>query len=336
MVFMGGNMSDLQDDMNGAGAGGTLSARTCHEVTGILAVDKCSGPTSHDVVRSVRRILRQRRVGHCGTLDPAATGLLLICAGRYTRLADLLSNADKDYQATIQLGATSDTYDGDGQVIPQTDAKDPGTERLYAAISRFRGRIMQVPPPFSAIRTHGVRSYVRARRGESVSLEARSITVHAIEVVDYHYPFLCIRVRCSKGTYIRSLAHDLGQCLGTGGYLRALRRTRVGRIVESQALTLEELQEASGRHAVHEHLIPATWALDGFPQLTLAEAELTAFTQGRAVALEAPPEGAADLCLVLDRNGAFRGLGMIPETSDKVLPRKVIVPAGEPAVPTGD
>lgn len=299
---------------------------------GILAIDKPPGPTSHDVVRVVRRILRQRRVGHCGTLDPAATGVLLVCVGRYTRLADLLSDGDKEYVVTIRLGAASDTYDGEGRVESWVGAEVPSLARVREAVQQFCGPLMQVPPPFSAVKVNGVRSYKRARRGEDVALRARRVVVHRIDVIEYRYPALVLGVACSKGTYIRSLAHDLGRSLGTGGYVEQLRRTRVGNVTEALAVRLEELEEAAAKGYTTVGLVPVAQALADRAQVRLEEAELQAFTQGRAVMLTTGGLRAAGTCLVMGPGGCLRGIGVVPETLDRVLPRKVI---GAPAERSG-
>lgn len=196
----------------------------------ILPVDKPEGPTSHDVVARARKLLRTRRVGHTGTLDPFASGLLLLCVGPATRLSQFLTGQDKEYLATARLGVRTDSGDRDGQVLATT----PGWETLdaaavEAAMSRFRGEIEQVPPALSAKKVAGERAHRRVRRGESVELPAVPVRIHELELLDVSLPEIRFRVRCASGTYIRALARDVGEVLGVGAHLTALRRTAVGR-----------------------------------------------------------------------------------------------------------
>lgn len=210
---------------------------------GILVVDKTTGPTSHDVVAQVRRALGVRRVGHCGTLDPLASGVLVVCVGSTTRLSDWLSRGEKVYEAEFRLGAYSDTDDAEGALCAVVGAPIPTGEAVDAACSARRGWVEQVPPTHSAVKVDGVRSYRRARRNEPVSLAPRRVRIERLEVTGYEYPRLAVRVVCGKGTYIRSLARDLGTDLGCGAYVAALRRLRVGALGLQDAVGLEALRE---------------------------------------------------------------------------------------------
>ncbi|MEO6712191.1 MAG: tRNA pseudouridine(55) synthase TruB [Mycobacteriales bacterium] len=215
-------------------------------VSGLLLVDKPAGCTSHDVVSRIRRLARTRRVGHAGTLDPMATGLLVVGIEKATRLLGHLSGHDKDYTGSIVLGVTTSTDDADGEVVDFLDASGVTDEAITAAVASFVGDILQVPPGVSAIKVDGVRSYTRARRGETLELPARPVSVAAFEVTAIRRPGATIEVdvacTVSSGTYIRGLARDVGGALGVGGHLSALRRTRIGGYSLERAHTLDDLQ----------------------------------------------------------------------------------------------
>ena len=212
---------------------------------GLVVIDKPAGLTSHDVVAKVRRIAGTRRVGHAGTLDPMATGVLVIGVGKATRLLGYLTDNDKAYQATIRLGAATTTDDADGIVVSERDTRAVTDDEIQSAVAAFRGDIWQVPSTVSAIKVEGRRSYARARAGEDVQLPPRLVTVHRFEVLDLrrsgNFADIDVAVDCSSGTYVRALARDLGAALGVGGHLTALRRTRVGPYDLSRAVTLEAL-----------------------------------------------------------------------------------------------
>jgi tRNA pseudouridine55 synthase len=196
---------------------------------GVLLVDKPIGPTSHDIVDHVRRALRTRRVGHTGTLDPFASGLLVVCVGNATRLSRYLTGLDKEYLAVVRLGASTSTDDTEGEITGQSEAWiDLCRDALEAALDGLRGEILQVPPEFSAKKVGGEAAHRKARRGERVSLAAVPVAVRRLDLLDAELPDLRLRIVCSSGTYIRALARDLGAALGVGGHLVELRRTRVG------------------------------------------------------------------------------------------------------------
>ena len=278
------------------------------ELAGILVIDKAKGPTSHDIVASLRRILRMRRIGHCGTLDPLATGILVVCLGRYTRLNRWLSGANKSYEAKIELGATSPTGDAQGQIALYEKVVQPDLATVQSTLERFVGAQQQQPPIYSAIKINGVPSYKRARRGEDVKLKPRQIIIHAIERIEYNYPKLTIRVNCSSGTYIRSLAVDLGVALGTGAYLADLRRISVGRLDLAKALTLEEVAARQEAGCIHEVFVPSRLALDELESVDLEEEELRDFTFGKAVSIQPGGEIFADVCAVFDAEETLFGI----------------------------
>lgn len=207
----------------------------------ILNLDKPGGWTSFDVVRAVRRSLKIKKVGHAGTLDPFATGVLLVCTGRATKRVPELMGFDKEYEAVIRLGVTTDTMDLTGKVSGTADFAHVTPELIDRVCEEFRGEIEQIPPMFSAIKIKGERLYKKARRGETVDRPPRAVTIHELEVKGYDAPFLSIRVVCSKGTYIRVLAHDIGERLGCGGHLTSLVRTRIGPYEIAEAGQVSEL-----------------------------------------------------------------------------------------------
>ena len=252
---------------------------------GLLLLDKPTGPTSHDMVYAVRRGSGEKRVGHAGTLDPMATGLLVLCLGPATRLSEFLAGKDKRYQARVRLGQTTDTYDAQGQVT-STNAQLPDLAAVEAALAQFRGPQQQVPPAFSAIKRGGQKSYDLARRGEAVELEPRPVEFYSLELCDWAPPELTLEAHCSAGSYIRSLAHDLGQRLGCGAHLSALRRTASGSLLLEEAVTLAELQEAFTRGDWQQFLRPADQAVADWPAVHLTPDGAAAIRQGRAVALE--------------------------------------------------
>ena len=278
------------------------------ELAGVLIIDKAKGPTSHDIVASLRRILHMRKIGHCGTLDPLATGVLVVCLGRYTRLNRWLSGADKSYEAKIELGATSPTGDAQGQITPLEGADPPDLATVERALERFVGVQQQQPPVYSAIKIDGVPSYKRARRGEEVKLRPRQITIHGIERIQYDYPELTLRVNCSSGTYIRSLAMDLGSALGTGAYLADLRRISVGRLDLATALTLEEVATCQEEGRIREAFAHPRLALDDLESVDLEEEELRDFTFGKAVPTQPGGGEVADVCAVFGAGDTLFGI----------------------------
>jgi tRNA pseudouridine55 synthase len=248
---------------------------------GLLLIDKPRGITSHDVVQRVRRALQTRQVGHAGTLDPLATGLLVVCVGRATRLSEYLLGHDKRYRATIRLGTETDTYDADGRVTATQPVKVKRSD-IDRALGRFVGAIEQVPPMHSAIKVGGEKLYDLARAGREVERPARAITIYAIEVIDFAAPDVIIDVQCSAGTYIRSLAHDLGAALGTGAHVAALRRTAAGPFGLDQAIGLAEFEAAVQSGDERSYLQPIDAALRDWPSITLnAAQQQRAVTGGR-------------------------------------------------------
>lgn len=236
------------------------------ELEGVLLIDKPAGLTSHDVVDRVRRTLRMKRIGHAGTLDPLATGLLIILVGRATRLSQYLMSLDKEYEGTIKLGVTTDTQDADGDVVATRPVSALTEEQVRAAMETFIGDQYQTPPMFSAKKLAGVPLYKLARKGREVEREPRFIRISVFELVRFALPELDVRLRCSKGTYVRTVAHDLGEKLGCGGHLAALRRTATDRFHVSQAIPLAQL-EAMDPAAIRQQLLSSYEAVPGYVPL---------------------------------------------------------------------
>lgn len=235
------------------------------ELSGVLNINKPGGMTSHDVVDAVRRLLKMRRIGHTGTLDPRATGVLPLCVGRATRIAQFLTRADKEYLITMRLGITTDTLDADGKVLSQMDhiAVDP--EEVRDVLQRFVGEIQQIPPLFSAKKHHGERLYRLARRGETVERQPIAVRIHDLTLLEIDLPFVRFKVSCSKGTYARTLCDDIGRVLGCGAHLYALTRVRSGRFLVEDAVTLPQLEQIVAEGRIRDVLIPIGEALGHLP-----------------------------------------------------------------------
>lgn len=226
------------------------------EFDGVLLIDKPSAHTSHDVVARLRGILRMKRIGHAGTLDPMATGLLVILVGKATRISQYLMSVDKEYTGTIKLGASTNTQDAEGEVLESRPVPPLSEADVRAALNGFLGDQYQTPPMFSAIKIAGKPLYKSARAGEEVEREPRFIRVAQYDLLRWESPEIDFRVLCTKGTYVRTLAHDLGQRLGCGAHLSALRRVSSGNLNVSRAVTLEQLQKMSAPE-IEKALIPA-------------------------------------------------------------------------------
>lgn len=261
-------------------------------VSGVLVVDKPIGLTSHDVVQIIRRGTGIRRAGHTGTLDPRASGVLVVLIGPAVRLSEYVSASDKRYQATIKLGSTSETFDGEGPIIESGIPLDEVTEEHFdEVLQNFVGEIEQVPPPYSAVKVKGRKAYEMARQGEDVDLEPRKINVYSLEVLEWALPEVVIDVYCSSGTYVRSLANDLGNELGCGAHLIGLRRTQSGRFTLRDAVPLRRLQEAFDSGEWYRHLIPAAEALADWPMVELDADEVELVRHGHRVAAEEEAKG---------------------------------------------
>jgi tRNA pseudouridine55 synthase len=251
-------------------------------ISGVLVVDKPIGLTSHDVVQIIRKGTNIRRAGHTGTLDPRASGVLVILIGPAVRLSEYVSASDKRYQAVVRLGQSTDTYDADGRVV-RTSPVNITEEEFEKALKQFIGEIEQVPPPYSAVKVKGKKAYEMAREGEEVDLLPRKIQVYNLDLLEWAPPDAVIDVYCSSGTYVRSLAHDLGEALGCGAYLVGLRRTKSGRFTLRDAVPLRKLRESFENGTWYQHLIPAAEALSDWPAIELSHTQVEDVRHGHRI-----------------------------------------------------
>lgn len=255
-------------------------------VDGILNINKSLGSTSFSLVARVRRLTGERRVGHAGTLDPAATGVLPVCFGQGTRVVEFLVDATKTYRAQIELGVATDTYDATGRVTQQADPTGITREQVALALISFCGSIQQTPPMYSAVKYHGKRLYQLARAGITVERKSRQAKVHRLELVDWQPPVVTIEVECGKGTYIRSLAHDLGQVLGCGASLRSLVRLRCGCFDIRDAVSLSQLEDAF-RYGYWERLVyPVDVVLMHWAAMVVSDATADNIRHGRPLVFD--------------------------------------------------
>ncbi|MGH9868382.1 MAG: tRNA pseudouridine(55) synthase TruB [Candidatus Polarisedimenticolia bacterium] len=282
----------------------------------LLAVDKPSGPTSHDVVAEVRRLAGQRRVGHTGTLDPFATGVLPLCLGRATRLSRFMAGSRKVYEATLKLGLDTDTYDALGRPVRQRDASGISAAQVREAALRFAGEIDQVPPPYSARRIAGKRLHELARSGRPVLLPASRVTIHRLEISDVDGPLVHFVTEVSAGTYIRSLARDIGEALGCGAHLAALRRTSAGRITLDQAHDMDEVRAAAAAGTLTDLMVTIDRIDLGLPTAVANAIGAEAVRNGRPLASEhlcewpAEPIAAGGPVRVVDGAGRLLSVAM--------------------------
>ncbi len=233
---------------------------------GIINIYKEKGFTSHDVVAKMRGICKQKKIGHTGTLDPEATGVLPVCLGSGTKLCDMLTDKDKEYVAELLLGVKTDTQDMTGEILCE---KEPVSDEnlIRECIMSFQGEYMQVPPMYSALKVNGKKLYELARAGKEVERQARPVTIHEIEILEMNLPVVKLRVACSKGTYIRTLCEDIGEKLGCGGAMKSLLRTKVGMFTLEKALTLTELEKIRDEGRIEEYLFPVDSAFADCPAL---------------------------------------------------------------------
>jgi tRNA pseudouridine55 synthase len=289
-------------------------------LNGVLPVDKPEGPTSHDAVAAVRRALRTRQVGHTGTLDPFASGLLLVCVGTATRLAEYLTGLPKTYLATMRLGAATDTDDLTGDVISSSDDWPSITrEHVDAALRTQVGTIQQLPPIFSAKKVAGERMYAAARRGHEVKRTPATVTIYAIRLTRFEPPDVEFEVECGAGTYIRAIARDVGEALGVGGHLRTLRRTRVGPHDVARAVPMDALADEA---RVQAAMLSPLDAVSHLPRVLVDDAGIAALRFGRAVA--ASPDTPIGTPVAL-ASAAGELLAVGERDGEVVRPRKVFV-----------
>ncbi len=313
-------------------------------MNGIVLIDKPEGLTSHDVVARARKLFGTKKVGHAGTLDPFATGLLVLCLGKATRIVQYITGCDKEYVATMRLGETTDTQDVTGQLITRRPVPEFSRRQLAEVFTGFVGSIDQIPPMFSAKKINGTRLYTLARQGKIVERAACAVTIHALDIRDVALPKIGFRVTCSSGTYIRTLAHDIGERLGCGAHVTALRRMHIGEFSLNNAVSLERMVELAESAELSRILRPIDSALAFFPAVTLADVLTQKILHG--VRLDFPTTTGFDaestgcrvtefpqhdqICRIYSENGLFLGLAQwsqsqANDTETWILrPRKVL------------
>ncbi len=288
-------------------------------ISGVLVVDKPIGMTSHQVVQVIRRGTRIKRAGHTGTLDPRASGVLVVLLGPAVRLSQYVSAENKRYQATIKLGEKTDTYDSEGTVTG-TSTKEISYDQFAEALTGFVGEIEQVPPPYSAVKVKGKHAYDLARKGEKVELEPRTINVYSLDLLEWNPPEAVVDVHCSSGTYVRSLAYDLGELLGCGAYLTGLRRTKNGQFSLRDAVPLRKLSDAFETNSWYQYLIPASEALSEWPSITLTNDEIELVKHGHRIERE---EGLQGLVRAISEQSELVALMEYDAEQKEFFPRKV-------------
>ena len=294
-------------------------------IDGILNVDKPTGITSMDVVRRIKRASKQKRVGHGGTLDPFASGVVPICIGRATRMMEYLVDGTKRYHATIRLGVETNTYDVDGEVTAEHDASNLDLDTIRQALSRFSGVVDQVPPMFSALKKDGKRLYQMARSGIEIEREARKVRVMSIDVQDWSHPDLTLDVTCGRGFYMRSLAHDLGEALGYGGHLKDLIRTQNSAFCIDQALSLEEAENCfsddTWRHVLHAPDV----AVRSMSAIIVDKSAAKRVMNGQPLpgSLRIPFDPSDEECRVYSSDGVFLALAAFDRSTGLWQSRKV-------------
>lgn len=293
---------------------------------GIVVLDKALGGSSNHALQQVKRLFDANKAGHTGALDPLATGVLPLCLGEATKVSQFLLDSDKAYRARIKLGVRTDTADSEGEVIAKADAEAVTEAQIKSALTQFEGDIEQVPPMYSALKRDGQPLYKLAREGKTVEREPRAITVYSIELTDFdpQSQELEIEVDCSKGTYIRTIADDLGQIIGCGAHIIALRRLKAGAFTLADSQSLEELEaakQADGFNAIDAMLMPMDKAIDTLPAVHLPAYTAQFLKQGQAVQVNKPP---ADGLLRLYEDEEFLGIGVIDDDG-KVAPKRLIV-----------
>jgi tRNA pseudouridine55 synthase len=293
-------------------------------IDGIVILDKAIGISSNRALQEVKRIFDAQKAGHTGSLDPLATGVLPLCLGEATKVSQFLLDSDKKYRAKLKLGVRTDSGDCEGNVLESCADFQVSQLQIEEALTPFRGEIEQVPPMYSALKVNGVPLYKMARKGQTIEREARRITVYSIEMTAFEGDELELEIACSKGTYIRTIADDLGQALGCGAHIIALRRTQAGVFTEADCITTQRLiQEcdSGGLSVIDKHLIPMDKAIADLPEVVLPSVTASFIKNGQPVLVRHLPE---EGLVRLYEEGQFIGIGCIDDDG-KVAPRRLIV-----------
>ena len=280
-------------------------------INGIIIIDKEPGFTSHDVVAKMRGICGQKKIGHTGTLDPEATGVLPVCLGNGTRLCDMLTDKEKEYVAELLLGVETDTQDMTGQILAENPA-EVSEEEVRKVCESFLGDYEQIPPMYSALKVNGKKLYELARAGKEVERKARTVQILELEILEYKLPVVKMRVVCSKGTYIRTLCADIGKKLGCGGAMQSLRRTAVGRFTQEAAVSLEQLQKLKDAGRLNEVVLPVESMFENCPVLHVTEENNRLLENGNAILTEQTKEksvyGPKQWVRMCRTDGSFAGI----------------------------
>jgi tRNA pseudouridine55 synthase len=293
-------------------------------INGIVVLDKPKGMSSNAALQAVKRIFDANKAGHTGSLDPLATGVLPLCLGEATKVSQFLLDSNKRYQTKIKLGVRTDSGDAEGSVISSCDKVDVSLSQVKKVLSRFKGEIEQLPPMYSALKVNGVPLYKLARKGQTIERKTRLVTVFNIDLVEYDSPFIELEIFCSKGTYIRTIADDIGEALGCGAHIVELRRLQAGCFDLQESVTLKQLEserEEFGLEAIDDLLIEADRAVEDLPEVILPAVSANCIKQGQAVLARHLP---ADGLVRLYEEDQFIGIGSIDEDG-RVAPRRLIV-----------
>jgi tRNA pseudouridine55 synthase len=292
-------------------------------MSGVLNLNKPSGVTSRDVVDGVERLLRKYKVGHAGTLDPLASGVLVVCIGSATRLIDSVQRMPKIYRTVVRLGARSDTLDADGLVVDDDDPRVPDEQEIRRVLACMTGEILQIPPVYSAKKIQGNRSYHLARAGRPAELAPRLVRIDRIDLMNYSWPRLELEIACGGGTYVRSIARDVGEDLGCGGFVETLVRTRIGHFAIESAIDPKVLTPDS----LQQYLRPSLEAVPDLPRVVLDQSQVIDVLHGRAVHVSSPPllpEAEKEIAL-LDSSGRLIAIGHVNTEAKTIQPRKVLL-----------
>ena len=291
---------------------------------GIIVLDKPTGPTSRELVNQVADLLPRVKVGHAGTLDPLAGGILILCVGVATRLIEIIQDLGKSYRTVIRLGARSDTHDALGSIALEESPRAPTMAEVREALSKLVGRIVQTPPDFSAVKIKGRRAYDLARAGQTVEIAPRLVKIDRIETIDYSWPHLELEIDCSKGTYIRSIARDLGEALGCGGLVETLDRTRIGQFTKEQATDPRDLS----RENIAAVIRPPLEAAAHLRRLLIDDDQIDAIRHGQTIALPdhiGPVDEGGTLLALVDGNSRLVALAEPDFEQKRLQPRKVLI-----------
>ncbi|MEQ8315197.1 MAG: tRNA pseudouridine(55) synthase TruB [Gammaproteobacteria bacterium] len=317
-------MSESTEHRTGQQGGGRRRRNKGRAVDGIVLLDKAKGLSSNRALQEVKHLFEARKAGHTGSLDPLATGVLPLCLGEATKVSQFLLDSDKRYLARIKLGIRTSSGDQDGEVIGQADASAIETSQIESALESFKGEIQQIPPMHSAIKVDGVPLYKMARKGQEIERQTRTVTIYSLNLVEHEGDELELDIACSKGTYIRTIADDLGQLLGCGAHVIGLHRTAAGAFDQARCVSVEALIEAkenSGLEGLDEYLIPMDEAVGDLPEVRLPSITADCVKHGQAVLVRHLPE---EGLVRLYEEERFIGIGCIDDDG-KVAPRRLVV-----------